>query len=62
MSYLTNLTLRLTAAGAALPEELRLRHMDYLTAAQSTAGGFAGRKGADDLYYTSFALRALVLL
>jgi geranylgeranyl transferase type-2 subunit beta len=62
MSYLMNLTLRLTAAGAALPEELRSRHLDYITAAQSTAGGFAGRKGSDDLYYTDFALRALVLL
>ncbi len=62
MSYLANLTLRLAAGAGGLPEELRRRHGDYLIGKQDDDGGFAGRKGAADLYYTSFALRALALL
>jgi len=62
MPYLENLTLRLTTGGLALPEEMRARHVDYLCREQSEGGGFAGRKGVDDLYYTSFALRTFVLL
>jgi len=62
MSYLENLSLRLAAGGAQLPEEVRARHAAYLVAAQRDDGGFAGRQGAADLYYTSFALRALAVL
>ena len=62
MSYLAELTLRLTAGAGKLPEEVRRRHAAYLTGVQQDDGGFAGRKGAADMYYTSFALRALALL
>ncbi|MBN2476021.1 MAG: terpene cyclase/mutase family protein [Pirellulales bacterium] len=62
MSYLTHLTLRLNAAVAGLPEEVRSRHAAYLATAQADDGGFPGREGAGDLYYTSFGLRALALL
>ena len=62
MSYLANLTLRLTAGMAGLPEEVRSRHAAFLLTRQHDDGGFAGREGFGDLYYTSFALRALSML
>ncbi len=62
MSYLASLTIRLAAGAIRLSDELRRRHAGYLAAAQQEDGGFAGREGPADLYYTSFALRGLVLL
>ena len=61
-SYLENLTLRLAIGVSQLPEAMRERHAAFLLAAQREDGGFAGREGASDLYYTSFALRSLGLL
>lgn len=61
-TYLENLTLRLAHGVGRLPEEMRERHAAFLLAAQREDGGFAGREGASDLYYTSFALRSLALL
>src|SRR5262245_38875564 len=61
-TYLEELTLRLSAAIAELPESLRARHAKYLLAVQREDGGFAGREGGSDLYYTSFALRSLAML
>jgi len=60
--YLEQLTIRLAAALAELPEETRSLHADFLLAAQREDGGFAGREGGSDLYYTSFALRSLAVL
>ncbi len=62
MSYLEDLTLRLAAGIAELPEATRRRHGEYLLAAQRADGGFAGREGGSDLYYTGFGLRGLALL
>jgi len=62
MSYLANLMLRLAAGVGELPEEVRLRHAAYLAALQRDDGGFAGRQGPNDPYYTSFGLRGLVML
>ncbi|MDD4785951.1 MAG: prenyltransferase/squalene oxidase repeat-containing protein [Pirellulales bacterium] len=62
MSYLGNLTFRLTAGATRLPDEFRRRHAAYLAASQRGDGGFAGRQGGSDLYYTGFALRGLTLL
>jgi geranylgeranyl transferase type-2 subunit beta len=45
-----------------LPESFRRKHADYLAAAQRADGGFAGREGESDLYYTGFALRGLAIL
>lgn len=59
--YLGNLTLRLAAGASRLPEAMRLRHAAYCSARQSPDGGFPGRRGASDLYYTSFALRGLAI-
>ena len=61
-AYLQDLTLRLTGGISHLPIEVREKHTKYLKAAQREDGGFAGRMGDSDLYYTSFALRALAIL
>src|SRR5207245_2248823 len=52
----------LAAGIAELPEDFRARHAQYLLAAQRNDGGFAGREGGSDLYYTGFALRSLAML
>jgi len=62
LSYLEDLTLRLSRGIAELPEEFRARQVKYLMAAQREDGGFAGREGGSDLYYTGFALRSLAML
>jgi geranylgeranyl transferase type-2 subunit beta len=61
-TYLEDLTLRLAAAISELPEEVRAKHAAYLRVAQREDGGFAGREGGSDLYYTGFALRSLAML
>src|SRR5689334_19943596 len=61
-NYLEELTLRLAAGIAELPEAVRARHAKYVLAAQRDDGGFAGREGGSDLYYTGFALRGLAML
>ena len=60
--YLYDQTLRLAGGAARLPETVRSRHTAYLTVSQRADGGFAGREGDSDLYYTSFALRGLFIL
>ena len=61
-TYLEELTLRLAAGIAELPEEMRARHGDICLSKQRDDGGFAGREGGSDLYYTGFALRSLAML
>jgi geranylgeranyl transferase type-2 subunit beta len=60
--YLTQLTSRLGDGLARLPEAVRARHAAYLRATQNTDGGFSGREGGSDLYYSGFALRGLAVL
>lgn len=60
--YLLRLTLRLADGVARLPAESCARHAAYLQAAQNPDGGFSGRAGGSDLYYTGFALRGLAVL
>src|SRR5438034_3020594 len=62
MDYLPRLTARLAEGVARLPTDRRQRHIRYLLAAQNPDGGFAGREGGSDLYYTGFALRGLACL
>lgn len=62
MAYLRDLTLRLATGVGQLAEVTRARHANYLVQAQRADGGFAGRAGESDLYYTGFALRSLALL
>lgn len=60
--YLQDLTIRLAIGTAALPETTRERHRAFFLQAQRSDGGFAGREGGSDPYYTSFGLRSLALL
>ncbi len=60
--YLPRLTLRLAEGMSHLPDAIRSRHASYLRAAQNPDGGFSGREGGSDLYYTGFALRSLAVL
>ena len=55
--YLPRLTARLGNALARLPDEFRDRHAEFLRRCQNPDGGFPGREGGSDLYYTGFALR-----
>jgi geranylgeranyl transferase type-2 subunit beta len=61
-TYLEELTVRLATGLGHLPDEVRSRHARYLLSAQREDGGFAGREGGSDLYYTSFGLRGLAVL
>lgn len=61
-SYLQKLTTRLSNGIAALPEAQRKRQASFLQSLQNEDGGFSGREGESDLYYTGFALRALAIL
>lgn len=59
MSFLSRLTERVAAALDKAPEDFRGRHGRFLAGRQQADGGFPGREGGSDLYYTGFALRAL---
>src|SRR5437660_2578571 len=61
-SYLTQLTVRLFAGIQRLSADVRERHGAYLRRQQNADGGFPGREGGSDLYYTGFALRGLTVL
>src|SRR5438309_2159739 len=61
-AYLPRLTARLAEGLARLSAAQRDRHARYLRAAQNPDGGFSGREGGSDLYYTGFALRGLAVL
>ena len=58
-AYLQNLTIRLAQGVGKLPDSVRQMHVDYFLAAQRPDGGFGGREGESDLYYTTFAMRGL---
>ncbi len=60
--FLIRLSQRLTDGLSTLPESRRERHRAFLRSCQRVDGGFAGREGDSDLYYTSFAVRGLGLL
>src|SRR6185503_4222409 len=60
--YLLRLTARLLDGLSRLPSSERERHAAYLAAAQNPDGGWSGREGDSDLYYTAFALRGLAVL
>lgn len=60
--YLVRLTNRLLEGVERLPADVRARTTRYLLEAQNPDGGFSGREGGSDLYYTGFALRSLAVL
>lgn len=59
LPYLQELTLRLALGASELDVAVLKRHVDWLRKQQRSDGGFAGREGASDPYYTAFALRGL---
>lgn len=60
--YLSGLAQRLALGTLRLPAGLRAAEAGAIVAAQRPDGGYAGRRGGSDLYYTSFGLRAAALL
>ena len=62
MPYLLQLNERLTNGLRGLDAERRARHRDFILSKQQPDGGFTGREGESDLYYTSFAVRGLAIL
>lgn len=60
--YLQQLTIRLSGGLEHVEPDRRMRHERYLLDAQREDGGFAGREGESDPYYTAFGLRALSIL
>ena len=61
-AYLQNLTVRLAQGVGNLPDSVRQLHVNYFLSAQRPDGGFGGREGESDLYYTTFAMRGLSIL
>ena len=60
--YLQKLTAQIVDGVDRLPASFRHRHSAWLAANQNPDGGFSGREGGSDLYYTGFALRGLAVL
>ncbi|TWT58507.1 Prenyltransferase and squalene oxidase repeat protein [Thalassoglobus neptunius] len=60
--YLVRLGNRLADGLSGTSPDWRARHAEFVLSFQQDDGGFAGREGDSDLYYTSFAVRALVML
>ncbi len=60
--YLLRLTARLADGLARVPADARGRHAAFLPSVQNDDGGFSGREGGSDLYYTAFGLRGLLVL
>lgn len=60
--YLVQLTERLAEPLRAWPTGQREAAAAYFRGLQGDDGGFVGRAGPSDLYYTAFALRGLALL
>lgn len=62
LPYLLRLNLDLAEGLARVPDETRARHAAFLAGRQNDDGGWSGREGGSDLYYTGFALRGLAVL
>ncbi len=60
--YLISLGTRVASGLARLTPERRERHRRFILSRQQVDGGFLGREGDSDLYYTSFAVRGLAVL
>jgi geranylgeranyl transferase type-2 subunit beta len=61
-SFLLNLAGQLAAGLKDLDPARASLHANLILSFQRPDGGFAGRRGDSDLYYTSFAVRGLALL
>ena len=58
-SFLSLLSEQVRQALTALPRDAAARHIRFLLGLHDGRGGFRGKRGASDLYYTAFAARAL---
>lgn len=56
--YISDLSREIRGGGRRLPETFRGKQSQYIRAQQKRDGGFGGRKGGADLYYTHFGLWA----
>jgi geranylgeranyl transferase type-2 subunit beta len=61
-SYLQRLTTRISDGLSRVDPALRHRQAGYLLGCQNADGGWSGREGDSDLYYSAFALRSLAVL
>ncbi len=61
-SYLMNLGSRLLTGLADMAAPRRALHRDFVLSRQLPDGGFRGREGESDIYYTGFAVRSLMIL
>ena len=59
--YALDLSARLAAGGRLIEADRRDRHAAFIRQFAEPHGGFRGRDGGADLYYTSFAVRALAM-
>lgn len=62
LPYLFRLADRLSQGLATLESSRKERHRQFIFRFQMNDGGFRGRDGDSDLYYTSFAVRSLMML
>jgi len=60
--YLLRLATRLGDGLSRMEPARKQRHRDFILSQQQPDGGFSGREGDSDLYYTGFAVRSLHLL
>ena len=60
--YLVDVTARLSNGLGECSREWQRRHAGFVRGMQRRDGGFCGREGEGDLYYTGFALRSLAIL
>lgn len=60
--YLLQLGSRLAEGSSQFDPSRRERHRQFIFSRQLRDGGFKGREGDSDLYYTGFAVRGLALL
>lgn len=61
LPYLIELAQHLLAGLESTPVDRWNRHREFILGQQAADGGFRGREGDSDLYYTGFAVRALGL-
>lgn len=62
LPYLIQLGNRLQEGLTYLDDDRRQRHSEFVWNQQNSDGGFSGREGDSDLYYSSFAVRTLAML
>jgi len=60
--YLLNLALRLASGLEQFPDADLEKHRSFIRSQQQPDGGYSGREGGSDLYYSGFAVRSLGIL